>query len=73
MDADSPLIHRAARILDCCALDQGELSDEPLGILRIAWFYSPDQAQNADFLVPHYKQTLRKHRFGEHEVGQADP
>lgn len=58
---------RCARILDCCALDQGE-DQSPLGLLRVAWFYSPDQAQALEVIHPDWKKKLRQHRWDEHEV-----
>lgn len=60
-----------ARILDCCALDQGP-GEDPLGLLRIAWFYSPDQAQRLEALHKEWRVKLRKHRFDEHELLASD-
>lgn len=60
-------------ILDCCALDQeSQETRENLGLLRVTWYYTPDQALDLPNIHPDYKQRIRKYRFDDNERLRSD-
>jgi len=59
-------------ILDCCALDQSSQGSDNLGLLRIQWYYTGDQANQLHRLHPTLKTKLRKYTFDGPEMIRSD-